>query len=268
MAKSKFEYVRQFEEVDKLLPNCWIVMRLDGRGFHKFADAHHFTKPNDTRGLGLMNFCAACVMEEFKDVVLAYGQSDEYSFVFRRETTQFSRRASKLMTNMVSLFSSCFVFHWSKYFPDQQLLYPPAFDGRIVLYPSNQNLRDYLSWRQADCHINNLYNTCFWKLVQEGGLTNTQAEERLRGTFSSDKNELLFSDFGINYNNEPEWFRKGSVLIWKTVDEVTVNRCKSKETDEEIEREVVRKRRKVELLHTDIIGEEFWTDRPEILAKS
>ena len=30
-----------------------------------------------------MNFCAECVMEEFKDVVLAYGQSDEYSFVFK-----------------------------------------------------------------------------------------------------------------------------------------------------------------------------------------
>ena len=58
---------------------------------------------------------------------------------------------SKLMTNMVSLFSSSFVFHWRKYFPDRQLLYPPAFDGRIVLYPSNRNLRDYLSWRQADC---------------------------------------------------------------------------------------------------------------------
>ncbi|XP_071792622.1 probable tRNA(His) guanylyltransferase [Asterias amurensis] len=268
MANSKFEYVRQFEEVDKLLPNCWIVMRLDGRGFHKFADTHGFRKPNDTRGLSLMNFCAECVMEEFKDVVLAYGQSDEYSFVFKRETTQFSRRASKLMTNMVSLFSSSFVFHWRKYFPDQQLLYPPAFDGRIVLYPSNLNLRDYLSWRQADCHINNLYNTCFWKLVNDGGLTKKQGEERLRGTFSSDKNELLFSEFGINYNNEPELYRKGSVQIWQPTTEVTVKQCKSKESDEMLRREVVRTRRKVTLFHTDIIGDTFWTEHPEILGAS
>ncbi len=28
-------------------------------------------------------------------------------------------------------------------------------------------------------HINNLYNTTFWTLVQKGGLTTTQAEERL-----------------------------------------------------------------------------------------
>ena len=35
MAKSKFEYVRQFETVDRCLPNTWIVVRIDGKGFHK-----------------------------------------------------------------------------------------------------------------------------------------------------------------------------------------------------------------------------------------
>lgn len=33
MAKSKYEYVKQFELDDKLLPECWIVIRVDGRGF-------------------------------------------------------------------------------------------------------------------------------------------------------------------------------------------------------------------------------------------
>jgi len=35
MAKSKFEYVRNFEVDDKCLKNCYIVVRLDGRNFHK-----------------------------------------------------------------------------------------------------------------------------------------------------------------------------------------------------------------------------------------
>ena len=34
-----------------------------------------------------------------------------------------------------------------------------------------------------------------------------------QGTNSGAKNELLFSRFGINYNNEPELFRKGTVLV-------------------------------------------------------
>ena len=49
---------------------------------------------------------------------------------------------------------------------------------------------------------------------------------------------------------------------------MTVKRCKSKGSDEEVEREVVRRRRKVEVLHTDIIGEDFWVNHPEVLDKS
>jgi tRNA(His) guanylyltransferase len=37
MAKSKYEYVKQFEADDGLLPQCWIVIRLDGKGFTKYV---------------------------------------------------------------------------------------------------------------------------------------------------------------------------------------------------------------------------------------
>ena len=44
----------------------------------RFSDVHHFSKPNDSQALQLMSRCAEAVMREFSDVVLAYGQSDEY----------------------------------------------------------------------------------------------------------------------------------------------------------------------------------------------
>ena len=100
MSHSKFEYVRGFESDDRLLPNSWIVVRIDGKAFHKFSDKHNFAKPNDKRALDLMNECAKRVIKEFSDIVLAYGQSDEYSFVFRRQTTVYRRRASKLMSQV------------------------------------------------------------------------------------------------------------------------------------------------------------------------
>lgn len=58
----------------------------------RFADVHHFVKPNDDRGLNLMTRAAQCVMDEYKDVVFSYGQSDEYSFVFKKNTNVFNRR--------------------------------------------------------------------------------------------------------------------------------------------------------------------------------
>lgn len=114
----------------------------------------------------------------------------------------------------MSTFTSYYVGLWPQHFPDSPLTAPfPSFDGRAVCYPSIAILRDYMSWRQADCHINNLYNTAFWQLIQLGGLSNKEAEETLKGTLAADKNEILFSRFGINYNREPEMYKKGSVIF-------------------------------------------------------
>ncbi|OWK12022.1 THG1L [Cervus elaphus hippelaphus] len=231
MAKSKFEYVRDFEADDTCLPHCWVVVRLDGRNFHRFAEKHSFIKPNDSRALHLMTKCAQTVMNELEDIVIAYGQSDEYSFVFKRKSNWFKRRAS-------------YVFYWRDYFEDQPLLYPPGFDGRVVVYPSNQTLKDYLSWRQADCHINNLYNT---------------------GTLAADKNEILFSEFNINYNNEPLMYRKGTVLIWQKVEEITTKEVKLPAEMEGKKMAVTRTRNVVVPLHCNIIGDAFWKEHPEIL---
>lgn len=161
------------------------------------------------------------------------------------KTKQYSDQLSKLVTTIVSTFTAYYVQLWSSFFPDTHLSPPlPSFDGRAVQYPSVQNLKDYMSWRQVDCeshdsmvtwdwwlggHINNLYNTTFWALIQLGGLDAKTAEKELavgslvqcgdfcshyiQGSLSADKNEILFSRFKINYNNEPEIYKKGSVVF-------------------------------------------------------
>ncbi|KAK7531150.1 Thg1 C terminal domain-containing protein [Phyllosticta citricarpa] len=215
MANSKYEYVKAFErcQPDILLPNTWIVIRIDGRGFHKLTAKHDFSKPNDRRALDLMNEAGVGVMRELPDLILAYGISDEYSFVFHKDCNLFERRAAKLVTTVATTFTSYYIHLWSKHFPDKELTPPmPSFDGRAVMYPSVGNLRDYVSWRQVDCHINNLYNTTFWALINQGGMSATAAEQRLAGTISADKHEILFKQFGINYNNEHDLYKKGTVL--------------------------------------------------------
>lgn len=174
MAKSKYEYVKNFERDDNLLPNCWIVVRIDGKGFHRFTEAHGYAKPNDLRGLNLMTQAATTVMNEWNDICIAFGHSDEYSFIFRKDTSLFKRRASKLLSIVNSMFASSFVYNWSTFFGPVRLQYPPVFDARVILYPTDLNLRDYLSWRQADVHINNLYNSVFWGYVTKKGLTHAQ----------------------------------------------------------------------------------------------
>lgn len=118
MANSKFSYVREFEHSTVLLPNTYIMVRIDGRGFTSFCDANGFQKPNDIRGINLMVKSAKEVMKSFNEIVIAYGDSDEFSFVFKKSAKIFNRREDKLLSCVLSLFSTSYVFYWGKYFKD------------------------------------------------------------------------------------------------------------------------------------------------------
>jgi tRNA(His) guanylyltransferase len=72
----------------------------------------------------------------------------------------------------------------------------------------------------------------------------------LKGTVSKDKHEILFKNYGINYNNEPVMFRKGTTLVRKLVP------C---EKDGTMHQYILQ-------LSCDIIGDSFWKENSEILG--
>eukprot|EP01133_Synstelium_polycarpum_P012140 gene12140-14204_t len=214
MANSKYEYVKSFEIPDALLPNVWIVVRIDGRGFHKFTQKHDYAKPNDDRGLSLMNRAALEVCKEFTDIVIGFGESDEYSFVIKRTCTLFERRESKITSSIVSYFTAQFVYRWAEYF-------------------------------------------VYWALVLKDNKTPNEAETELRGTLSEQKNEILFSRFGINYNNLPQIYRKGSVIYRRPVEETRI--------DTRTNQPIIKSKKRLVIEHIDIISDRFWKDNPDIL---
>lgn len=281
MACSRFEYVKHFESHTKLLPGCWGVIRLDGRRFTRFCKQHSLQKPNDIRALRLANRAALSVLESFDgELILAYGQSDEYSFVLRRESVVFSRRHEKILSTVVSIFTANYVRYWDEYMNGIKMMDTPSFDGRIVLYPTTKHLRDYLAWRQADVHVNNLFNTTFWALVQNGGMNYEQANMRLKDTTSAQKNEILFSQFGINYNDELQIFRKGTVIIKNPEclqnDRKAASQGKRKRKQDDTQTDQTNGEDKQKQLtfektdqfltqHIDIIGDTFWAENGHLL---
>ncbi|CAI9116713.1 OLC1v1017939C1 [Oldenlandia corymbosa var. corymbosa] len=247
------EYVKSFQFENSLLPSTWIVVRIDGCHFHRFSDVHEFEKPNDELALNLMNSAAVAVVEEFNDIIFSYGVSDEYSFVLKKDSWLYERHASQLVSAIVSLFTSMYVLKWKDYFPHKELKYQPYFDARAVCYPSSDILQDYLAWRQVDCHINNQYNTSFWMLVKSGK-SKSEAQKCLKGTFAKEKNELLASQFSIDYNTMPVMFRLGSSVFW------------DKEEKMVDEAEVAGKfRKKIVVEHCNIIEKSFWKEHYHIL---
>ena len=122
-------------------------------------------------------------------------------------------------------------------------------------------------------------------MVQQGGMTATAAEEELKGTVAADKNEILFSRFQINYNNEPDMYKKGSVVVrdYELVmagsergrgkgnddddddgegkrGQAVLAKALSKTQKEKDNK--ARQKAKVVVLHVDIIKDEFWDTRP------
>ncbi|CAN4112616.1 unnamed protein product [Withania somnifera] len=223
--KIKPEYLRSFQFQSKLMLSTWVVIHVDGFNFHSFCEDNAFRKPNDEQALKLMNSCAVSMVEMFNDIIFAYGVSNKYSFVLKKDSLLYQRHPRYAMK-------------WKEFFPEKGYKEPPYFDGRSVCYPSSEILRDYLSWRQVDCHINNQYNTCFWMLVKSGKSRN-EAQGCLKGTQTQEKNELL-AQFSI---------RMGS----------SVFRVKKELSGADIAHG------KVVVEHCSIIEASFWKEHPRIL---
>ncbi|XP_054158068.1 uncharacterized protein LOC128956363 [Oppia nitens] len=310
MSKSKYEYVRTYEDSSDhiLLKDCYIVVRIDGQKFHKFTKRHNLLKPNDKRCLDLMNESAKHVIKcFFPNIVMAYGQSDEYSFLIRRMSDLYKRRQNKVQSLICSSFTSAFVYYWSQYFSSNELFtdrrpstlsssvvtlqYPPAFDSRCILYPNAKVVMDYFRWRQVDCHVNNLYNTVFYALTgqytkylisssssdssykittcdkQVQPMTPKEATDRLSKTISSDKHEIMFTDYGINYNNELEQFKKGSIILLNINDDVLQQIKPKKKNWDQIREDIdVDLNQFIDVKHCDIIKDEFWDQNQSLLT--
>lgn len=82
------------------------------------------------------------------------------------------------------------------------------------------------------------------------GFSYFQAEKRLCGTVSADKNEILFKEFNMNYNNEPEIFKRGTLLLRKT-----------------ISNEETASRKVIVDVHDDMLKAAFWKDHSSLLAE-
>lgn len=171
---------------------------------------------------------------------------------------------------------------------ETKLIKLPTFDGRIILYPKLKHVRDYLSWRQADCKHPPILSFHFWRrprshkqsfqllflgtrqegTISPGSLRSTEGrmhnEVFLRTcisqtTFSADKNEILFTECGINYNALPLLHRKGTTIFRAN------NRFEGADDDAQLhlqsftsDKDYPLQGTTLTLTHRDIIGEDFW----------
>ena len=241
----------KFEDLDKkmrvyeqsldqvMLPEIYLVARLDGRGFTRLTkEVCKFEAPFDVRFRNLMENTVRALMDCGFNVVYGYTQSDEISLLFHPEEKSFGRKVRKYNSVLAGVASAAFSL---------QLGQQAVFDCRVVPLPTVERVQDYFLWRQEDAHRNALNSHCYWMLRKEGASVRA-ATGQLKGQTVAYKNELLFQH-GINFNDLPAWQKRGIGLYWKQVEREGFNPIKKEK--------VVTLRRELTTDYELPLGEEY-----------
>ncbi|MCX7746933.1 MAG: guanylyltransferase [Clostridia bacterium] len=196
-----------------VVPEVYMVARIDGRNFTRLTkEVHTFESPFDVRFRDYMVATCEHLMNCGFRVVYGYTQSDEISLLFHRDEGAFGRKVRKFNSILAGEASSKF----------SVLLGDIAcFDCRISELPNSKTVIDYFRWRYEDAHRNALNAHCYW-MLRKKGKSYQEATDYLSGMTVSEKNELLFQN-GINFNDLPNWQKRGVGLYWEAYDKPCVN---------------------------------------------
>jgi len=207
--------MRVFETSTDLcvLPEMYLVARLDGRNFTRLTkEQHEFEAPFDEKFRDLMVATAKSLMTCGFRIVFAYTESDEISLLFDVEERLFGRKLRKYNSTLAGEASAQFSL---------QLGRVATFDCRLSQLPNQALVVDYFRWRNEDAARNSMNAWCYWTL-RKNGLNVNQATKRLQGLSVSQKNELLVQ-FGINFNELPNWQKRGIGLYWENYQKSSFN---------------------------------------------
>jgi tRNA(His) 5'-end guanylyltransferase len=196
-----------------VLPEMHMVARIDGRSFTRLTkEVHKFESPFDARFRDLMVDTTEHLLSCGFRVIYGYTESDEISLLFHRDETAFGRKTRKYNSILAGEASAKFSL----------LLGDLAcFDCRICELPNAELVRDYFRWRNEDAHRNALNAHCYWAMRKDGQGAQV-ASNRLLGMSVAEKNELLF-EHGLNFNELPNWQKRGIGLYWESYEKSALN---------------------------------------------
>jgi tRNA(His) guanylyltransferase len=199
--------MRLFEELNDqyVLPHIYIVTRLDGRSFTRLTkEVHQFEAPYNINFRDYMIETVKYLMNCGFRMLYGYTQSDEISLLFHPDEDSFQRKIRKLNSILAGEASAKLSL---------MLKDIACFDCRTSQLPNIKLVVDYFRWRNEDAHRNALNSHCYW-LLRKKGEKATAAANLLNKKSVAEKNELLFQH-GINFNDLPDWQKRGAGLYWE-----------------------------------------------------
>jgi len=205
--------MKEFEMVEagrKAMPGLPLLARLDGRAFHTFTKG--MDRPFDIVMSTAMIDVTRYLVEEMH-ATIGYTQSDEITLAWHITNPAagflFDGRYQKLTSVLAAAASAKFMqclITTSKKYEHKALKMLPSFDCRVWQVPNLETAVDVFVWREADATKNSISMA-----AQE-----YFSHKELHKKTGNEKQEMLWQK-GINWNDYPAFFKRGSYLQRRVV---------------------------------------------------
>lgn len=198
----RMKMYERLETEQRFTPLLPLYVRLDGRSFSRFTV--NAVRPFDAALHETMVAVTIALVEEF-NCRIGYTQSDEISLIMYSDSVNsplpFDGKKQKLLSVLASFATACFNHLIIKYsrFCDRA---PPHFDCRIVAMPTLVEATNAVLWREQDATKNAISMAA----------RSVFSHASLQGKSGKEMQEMLFSRKGVNFNDYPAAFRRGTFV--------------------------------------------------------
>lgn len=183
------------------IPKLPLIIRLDGVNFSIFTKK--FEKPFDPLLSQAMVDTTKFLCEE-TNAVIGYTQSDEITLVLyskdRDRYIYHKGKKQKILSKLTSKASNFFNKRLQELFPE--LVFEPAdFDCRMYQTPTLEDAANQLLWRELDAIRNGIQS------LGHAHFSHSALQNK-----NSDVIKGMLKFIGIDYNDLPDWCKKGTYI--------------------------------------------------------
>ena len=200
-----------------------IIARLDGKNFSTFTKG--LGRPFDKRMSDLMTRVMTKLVDETQ-AQIGYTQSDEITLGWFIDSSSkaeyaYGGRFQKMDSLLAATATGEFIRGINQLIPEKAHL-EPKFDCRTFVVPNLLEAYHEILWRQHDCTKNAISMA-----AQSMGFGS-----RLHGLNGVQMQELMFAERGINFNDYPAFFKRGTfarrMRVFKPLDQALIDKLVAK----------------------------------------
>lgn len=179
-----------------LMPRLPIYARLDGKCFSSFT--RNMERPYDMRMTQAMIETTKYLLEE-THACIGYTQSDEISLAWHYPEPKSEAYLGGKVQKLVSILGSMATVKFNSILQTDKL---PMFDCRVFNLPSREETANAFLWRELDACKNaiSMLAHCHF------------SPKQLHGKSGDQKQEMLWQEKRINFNDMPAFFKRGTFV--------------------------------------------------------